>query len=207
MRDNKRLGALITFALLLIAVTCGAAENADGVKVAVAHASQPTQFNFTSPLFTEVVAVEGAQSDELYFRAREWFSKAFKSSNKVLQMDSKERMTLVGKGSIEVPPGSSFGPKKDAAGFVHFTLAIYLKDGRYKYEITDARHETSSRGVTSAGSLYKSNADGTSVWFGKLTDGAFEYIKEYSAQRLAGLVDSLKHDMAQKVAATKNNDW
>jgi hypothetical protein len=170
--------------------------------------SRRTQFGFATEPFTEVVTVEGVKSDELYFRAREWFTMAFKSSKDVLQMDSKERGTLIGKGTIEIPPGSLIGPSKDAAGFVHFTLTVYVKDGRYKYEVADARHETEFKRIISAGSLYKSQADGGSVWWGALTNGAFEYVKDYSAKKLGTMLDSLKADMANNGATgAKRNDW
>ncbi len=207
MKGNTKLEMLILLVVFFIAVCCGAAENAESVKSISTSTQQPTLFSFSSSTFTEVVPVEGANAEELYFRAREWFSRAFKSSNNVLQMDSKERMTLIGKGTIEIPPGSSFGPSKDAAGFVHFTIAIYLKDGRYKFEVADAKHETSFARIVSAGSLYKSEADGSSVWFGKLSGGAFEYIKTYSANKLGLLIDNLKLDMVKSGSPAKKENW
>jgi len=88
---------LILLVVLIFTVSGEAAENADTVKSNSTTSQQPTRFSFSSASFTEVVPVEGVNADELYFRAREWFSRAFRSSNNVLQMDSKERMTLIGK--------------------------------------------------------------------------------------------------------------
>ena len=117
MRGSK-LGILILVTALLIAVNVMAAENADNGKLASEAIQQPTRFDFSPPPYTEVVSVKGVSADELYYRAREWFSRAFKTSNNVLQMDSKERKTLIGKGSIEIPEGSLFGPSKNSRGFV-----------------------------------------------------------------------------------------
>jgi uncharacterized protein with TBP-like fold DUF4468 len=209
MKGDVKFGMLILLITLLVAVNIGATESADSIKSINESVQLPTQFSFSPPPFTEVVPVKDANADELYFRAREWFSRAFKASNNVLQMDSKERMTLIGKGTIEIPPGSTFGPTKDAVGFVHFTIAIYLKDGRYKYEVADAKHETAFRGnkIISAGSLYKSEADGSSVWFGKLNSSAFEYVKTYAAEQLGLLIENLKLDMAKSGSPAKKDNW
>ena len=75
---------------------------------------------------------------ELFSRAREWFAKAFKSSNNVIQMEDKENGKIVGKGLTQVYCKSLGGDRK--SGFINFTLSIYIKDGRYKYEITDFYH-------------------------------------------------------------------
>lgn len=210
MNRLEKIGILIVFVIIFVATSGNAAEKPINIiNDSVTSVQRHTQFDFSSSPFTEVIPVDSATADELYFRAREWFSRAFKSSTNVLQMDSKERMTLVGRGTIEVPPGSTFGPTRDARGFVHFTISIYLKDGRYKYEIDDAKHETSwSRNIISAGSLYKSEADGSSIWSGKINDSAFKYIKEYSAEQIRSLIDSLKLAMSKSGSGTaKNDDW
>lgn len=205
MKSDFKFNLLILLIILAFAANSGATENVDSSKPVEVAIQQPTRFDFSSSPFTEVVLAEGVTADELYYRAREWFSRAFRSANNVLQMDSKEKMLFIGKGAIEIPPGSTFGPSKDATGYVRFTMSIYLKDGRYKYEVAVAKHETSfSKNIVSAGSLYKSEADGGSVWSGKLSNGTFEYIKKYAANELGLLVDSLKNDMAQ---SAKNDDW
>jgi len=68
------------------------------------------------------------------------------------------------------------------------------------------KHETSFTRIVSAGSLYKSEADGSSVCFGKLTDGAFEYIKTYSADKLGLLIDNLKLDMVKSGSPAKKEN-
>ena len=202
MRGSK-LGILIFVTVLLITVNVMAAENADNGKLASEAIQQPTRFDFSPPPYTEVVSVKGVSADELYYRAREWFSRAFKTSNNVLQMDSKERKTLIGKGSIEIPEGSLFGPSKNSRGFVNFTIAIYLKDGRYKYEIADAWHTTTfTRYVSDGGSLYKEESDGTGI-----NNSAFKFIKSYSVEHISSLIDSLKTEMSNPGKSEKKDDW
>ena len=120
-------------------------------------------------------------------------------------MDSPEKKTIIGKGSIQVPPGSMFGPTKDAKGWVTFTFSIYAKDGRYKYEITDLVHEnTTSNMMMGAGSLYKNKPDG-GVMTG-MSQGAFNYIKSYTSDKMINMIDELKtHMSAEKT--TSDADW
>lgn len=180
-----------------------AAENVDNGKPTSEAIQQPLPFDFSSSTYTEVVSVKDVSADELYFRAREWFSRAFNTSNNVLQMDSKERKTLIGKGSIVIPEGSWIGPSKNSRGFVRFTIAIYLKDGRYKYEISDAWHTTSfTRYVTDGGSLYKEESDGAGI-----NNSAFKFIKNYSAEKISSLIDSLKTDMSKPGKSGAKDDW
>jgi len=88
--------------------------------------------------YSEVVQADGNQS-ELYSRAREWFAKTYNSSMKVIQMDSKEK--IVGKALTHM---------RKYYGYINYTISIYLKDGKYKYEVTDLYHtgEYAGDGVT-----------------------------------------------------------
>ena len=89
--------------------------------------------------YTKVVWLDTSLTQlELFSRAREWFARAFKSSNNVIQMEDKDAGKIVGKGLTQVYCKSMGADRK--CGFVNFTISIYLKDGRYKYEITDFYH-------------------------------------------------------------------
>lgn len=74
--------------------------------------------------YQEVVKVDGASKNELYARAREWFAKTFKSADDVLQMEDMANGKLIGKGC-------NYQSK------VFYTVSVSVKDGRYRYEITD----------------------------------------------------------------------
>jgi len=75
---------------------------------------------------------------ELYSRAREWFAKTYNSSTTVIQMDDKESGKIVGKALIQAYCKSLGSDRK--CGFINYTISVYFKDGRYKYEITDFYH-------------------------------------------------------------------
>lgn len=99
--------------------------------------------------YSEVVIMDSTiNKNELYSRAREWFAKAFKSSINVIQMDDKENGKIIGKGLTQVYH-KSFG-KSYPSGNINFTISLYLKDGKYKYEITNFHH-TGETNVDSQG--------------------------------------------------------
>lgn len=83
--------------------------------------------------YKEVVYLDSTvQQQVLYRAAREWFAKSFVSSNNVLQMDDEEAGILIGKGSFTIIHtiwGTPFP--------IRFTISMYFKNGRYKYELTD----------------------------------------------------------------------
>lgn len=89
--------------------------------------------------YSEVVYVDSsANKQELYARAREWFAKAYKSSNNVIQMDDKESGKIVGKALMQVyhkALGANYN-----SGYINYTISVYVRDGRYRYEVTDFYH-------------------------------------------------------------------
>ena len=84
--------------------------------------------------YKEIVYLDSTiQQQVLYKAAREWFAKKFVSANDVLQMEDEKEGILIGKGSFLVN-GGFFGnipfPNR-------FTISMYFKNGKYKYELTD----------------------------------------------------------------------
>src|SRR5690606_790856 len=95
----------------------------------------------------------------LFTKAREWFTKSFTSSKSVLELEDKEAGKLIGKGTIRAVTEESMNDNefikrkgmvskkireqknKGDVGTVSFTISIYIKDGRYKYEINDLFHK------------------------------------------------------------------
>ena len=95
-----------------------------------------------------VVEVPGVSKADLYLRAHAWVAKTYRSANDVIQMQDKEAGQLIIKGVSRVSSrGNSFG-------IVRHTLTIYVKDGRYKYVLSDLTHDASGApNIYSAGPL------------------------------------------------------
>jgi hypothetical protein len=85
--------------------------------------------------YTGVVDVPGVTQAQLYSRAYEWIAKYYNSAQAVIQMQDKESGKLIAQGRTK----AYF--KGHEAGSITHTLSIYVKDGRYKYDITGFRHE------------------------------------------------------------------
>jgi hypothetical protein len=85
--------------------------------------------------FTGVVHVNSALSKaELYSRAREWFARTYNDADKVLSMDDRESGKLLGRAYQDIRIYSSFK-------MMHYLIGIFVKDGRYRYEITNIRYQ------------------------------------------------------------------
>lgn len=87
-------------------------------------------------IYTGIVQVDSAKKDELFNRAKAWFVTQYKSANDVIQMEDKEAGILMGKGLFVELYNFGFlvGP---VSVNVYHTVKVYVKDGKYKYEITD----------------------------------------------------------------------
>ena len=84
--------------------------------------------------FQEVVQSPGISQDELYTRAREWFALTFKSAQDVIQMDDKASGKIIGKGAHR---GTAMILLTPSAFSLNYTVSLTVKEGRYRYEITD----------------------------------------------------------------------
>ncbi|GAA4440230.1 DUF4468 domain-containing protein [Ravibacter arvi] len=88
--------------------------------------------------YSEVVYVaDSADKYELFTRAKEWFSRAYKPSTSIIQMEDKEGGAIVGKALMQVYH-KALGTHE--SGYINYTISIYFKDGRYRFEITDFHH-------------------------------------------------------------------
>jgi len=92
--------------------------------------------------FTKVVQAPGVTKDELYARGKAWFATISKSARDVIQTDDKNAGILVGKGSQTVFVPTMLG--MSVATKLLFTAKLAVKDGRYKYELTDYMFEAPS---------------------------------------------------------------
>lgn len=84
--------------------------------------------------YTGVVTTEGYSKNDLYVQIRAWITKNFKDGNEVIQMDDKEDGRIIAKGISKLDRYQYFG-------WINYTIDIQVKDGRYKYTISNVRHE------------------------------------------------------------------
>jgi hypothetical protein len=158
-------------------------------------------------VFTEVIEMPNITKDALYTRAYEWFAKAFNSANNVIQMQDKENGKIVGKGSFGDINVSVVLGMATVYGNVKFTISIYLKDGKYKYEVTDFYHEGSWVGGGAPPRPYNAGALENEIpECGKsnLTLKKWGKIKEETNKRVLALIESLKKSM---IVESAGDNW
>lgn len=135
--------------------------------------------------YSGVVTVDSTTANVLYERAYGWFVDTYNSAQDVIQMSDKDTGIIVGKGGFD-QLFSAF-----AAAFVHIemTVKIQVKDGRYKYEITDFRSDNTP---------YE-------VWLeqtGKMLAKKAAKMSEELNSHVLGLINSLTKKMA-----TVEEEW
>lgn len=87
--------------------------------------------------YSGIVNVDSTTKDVIYSKAREWFTVTFASANDVIQMDSKDQ--IIGKAFQNIYV-TSMGMQVKTRMF--YTVKIYIKDNKYRYEITDIYYKS-----------------------------------------------------------------
>lgn len=112
----------------------------------------------TAISFSGVVKVDSISKDDLYIRARDWFNGNFKDSKAVLQIQDKEAGEISGKGVFTTYyKHSNLGVQNGYDQNFGFKVTIWVKDGRYKYELSNFDN------------YYSGNSYGAAISFGVIT--------------------------------------
>jgi Domain of unknown function (DUF4468) with TBP-like fold len=156
----------------------------------------PTAEPDTALAYTETVNINGVAKDALFIRARDWFSNNLQRLN----IQDKETGELSGAGRLDGPITIHLlGARSGTATFT-FLLNIWVKDGRYKYVITNINNAdvngTNTNGVF--GPLYTSRhcmVKGLGLSQSKL-DEAYQSAKDGFDQEVKLLIAALKASMA-----------
>jgi hypothetical protein len=155
--------------------------------------------------FTEVVELdEKLTQDQVYSKAREWFAKAYNSSSNVIQMDDMESGKIVGKALMEVYH-KSLG-MMHPSGQINYTISIYMKEGRYKYEITDLYHTSNGSTAGISGGPCEEMINSKEKTMGMSHQKFYnQYLNQMNAN-IQALTKDLTEFMASN-ATSKNDDW
>ena len=158
--------------------------------------------------YTEIMQADGISKMELYTRAKLWFANAYNSANDVLQMDNKEGGQIIGKAIMQYKP-TVFSGSAATKGNIKYTIKIFVKEGRYKYEITDFIHDPNgNRYGKWSMSLITTNEECYSPkpmaknW----SDKVWRDIKNQIENNMNPLIVSLKQGMIKQVE-TETDDW
>lgn len=156
---------------------------------------QNTQFPIDSLTggikYSDVVKVDSVSSNILYLRAKEWFAHSFVSAQNVIQFDDKETGKIIGKGLFKV---NTITLGNHDAGNVKFTVEILVKDGRYKYIITDFWHDKGLTTIVTPGDLTLEKPGGGILSMGMENWRAIKY---QTNKNTLLLINSLKKEMSK----------
>ena len=81
-------------------------------------------------IYTGVIQVDSVDKSTLYTRAKKWFIDNYKSAKDVIQLDDKENGEITGKGNFKI-----YYYTREP--YISHTISFFVKDGRYKYIITN----------------------------------------------------------------------
>lgn len=90
--------------------------------------------------YSEVVTADGVKPDDLFNRARAWFTDYYRSGKEVIQTADKASGEITGNAVTDYT-FNNFFLGGAVMGYIRYQVAIYVKDGRYKYELKDFRHD------------------------------------------------------------------
>lgn len=87
--------------------------------------------------YEKVQEISGVDKDSLYDKALNWCLTYFVNPNDVIREKDKEKGNIICKARFRIMnPADKKGFATDG-GSVQYTLKLFFKDGKYKYEITE----------------------------------------------------------------------
>ena len=158
--------------------------------------------------YMEVVELDSTRTAKnLYSQARMWFAETYRSSKDVIQLEDKENGRIIGKGNIKYESNIFVG-STGTRGWINYTISISVKDGKYKYEITNFMHEGNSLNSQGAFSFDLITTDkecpkevGNKNWRNKV----YIDIKKQIELKTNTIISSLKEYMKKKT--NKDDGW
>jgi hypothetical protein len=146
-----------------------------------------------------VVEQEESGSDSLYTRAKRWALKVFSDGKSPISTDKKNQK-LVFNGYL---PAFAYGnryTKRDIGRF-EFKMTVWIKEGRYRYQITNLVHE----------SIKPAQGDPTRNYFEYYYTATnnvkgFDVLLRYADKDLNKLIEDFKKNMRDPIIVDEE-DW
>jgi len=147
--------------------------------------------------YTRVVQADSVDKNELYMRAFTWANTYYKNPTDVIREKDASAGKIVCKQRFKITnPPDKDGFEKDA-GLVMYTLTILVKEGRYKYDLTEINWKQISyypieRWMDTKAAGYEKEYD----YYLKLTD---TFVKK--------VIADLEKAMTVSTKKVKKDDW
>jgi len=152
--------------------------------------------------YSEVVTTDSVTKDDLFVSALEWMNKTYNSGKSVIQTTDKEGGMIIGKA---ITKGLTFKNVINVeAGHFSYTIAIYCKDGRYKYVLDNITYVKGEMGVSSGGDLAEEYPHNWSNPNNKQMNREWNKFQVQTNAEIRFLIDDLKKHMD---ASMKKDEW
>ena len=107
-----------------------------------------------------VVPVPGVGAADLYARAAAWVAKTYTPADTITRQPAQGELLVRGARPTVLYRPFQGVPRPVFAGAVRHTLTIYVKDGRYKYQLTNLAHAAGGTpNMNSGGALEQDKAN------------------------------------------------
>lgn len=149
--------------------------------------------------YEKVVSVDSVNKAQLYLNAKQWLSSVYKNSKNVIEIDDKDAGKLVSKGSINYSLNSGF---KTATAY--FTMAIDVKDGKYRFQIYDFSIKRSKRDFNGIDVYFNADLDKDLAEYesgkgSKADKNVFEFLNTF--------LESYIVDLDKRMSASGKDDF
>ena len=84
-----------------------------------------------------VLEAKGVGADALYQRALTWFRGFYKNPGEVIRENDSIKLKITGKPRFKIYNAPDKTGLKTEAGLVQYTITLAVKDGRFRYELTE----------------------------------------------------------------------
>jgi hypothetical protein len=146
--------------------------------------------------YTEVVQLKSLSTKVLYKRAFDWFNTYYKNPTDVIREADSTKGTIVGKSRFKISNAPDKKGLRTDAGLIMYTIKVSVREGRYKYEITELNQKAASY------SPLEPWLDTSSKTYNPAYPGYFEQIDT----EIRDAIESLKRAMST-TPPVKNDNW
>lgn len=156
--------------------------------------------------YTDIVNIDSITAKRLYRRGKIYFSNKYKSAKDVIQLDDTTQ--IIGKAFTDIVYETGMFLSPTVIYKFNYTISLQLKDGRYKYTVSDFSVENYPTSVN--GTYLKASKTPLEEWVTtkqKIKDIPEKrrklWLKNYNmlAKTAENIVSELKSSML------KNEDW
>lgn len=168
----------------------------------------PTNSETGKVEYVETVSLDSVSKNTLFTRTREWFAKNYYSATDVIQMEDKKTGKIIGKANVPVNMRTSLISNKDmSAGHINYTISIYFKNGKYKYEITDFQHIGGGPADSPNGGSVNDMMEMDSGFWGNPYRKTYLYYLVQLDENMKSLISDLKSALSSNNAEETQNNW